>query len=179
MAQITLGQVSIINKGAWSSSTTYSILDMVQNRGGSFLCIKSHKGSQPGVASTWTTNWVSAAKGITSITSASSDSTVTLTITFSDGTSTTVSYSSSVGEGSIGSAQLASNAVTTAKINGQAVTTAKIADGAVTAAKIGSDVTYSTIGLSANQVRKIVIGTVTPTTTQIPNDGDIYLKYNA
>lgn len=45
--------------------------------------------------------------------------------------------------------------------------------GAVTASHLSSDITYSTIGLTPNQVRKITAGTGDPSGG---SDGDIYLK---
>ena len=57
------------------------------------------------------------------------------------------------------------------------VATAKILNGAVTAAKIGADVTYSTIGLSASQVRTVYVGTAEPSSST-GSDGDIYLTYS-
>ena len=79
--------------------------------------------------------------------------------------------------GAANSAVLASNAVITAKITDKAITTAKINDKAVTSAKIGTDVTYSTIGLSASQVRTIYVGTSAPSSST-GSDGDIYLTYS-
>ena len=45
--------------------------------------------------------------------------------------------------------------------------------GAVTASHLSSDITYATIGLTSNQVRKIMAGTNDPSGG---SDGDIYLK---
>lgn len=45
--------------------------------------------------------------------------------------------------------------------------------GAVTASHLSSDITYATIGLTSNQVRKITAGTNDPSGG---SDGDIYLK---
>lgn len=56
--------------------------------------------------------------------------------------------------------------------------TSDIAEKAVTASKLGTDITYSAIGLTLNQVRNIYIGTDTPSAST-GNDGDIYIKYNA
>lgn len=56
--------------------------------------------------------------------------------------------------------------------------TSDITEKAVTASKLGTDVTYSAIGLTLNQVRNIYIGTNTPSAST-GNDGDIYIKYNA
>lgn len=58
-----------------------------------------------------------------------------------------------------------------------AVGTTNIANKAVTAAKIGSDVTYSTIGLTSSQVRTIYVGTSAPSSSTGSN-GDIYLTYS-
>ncbi len=45
--------------------------------------------------------------------------------------------------------------------------------GAVTASHLSSDITYTTLGLTSNQVRKITVGTGDPSGG---SDGDIYLK---
>ena len=78
----------------------------------------------------------------------------------------------------VDTASIADDAVTADKLGDGSVNSAAIAKQAVTAAKIGPDVTYSTIGLTLNQVRNIYIGTDTPSNS-IGNDGDIYIKYNA
>ena len=69
------------------------------------------------------------------------------------------------------------NAITADKLGNGSVNSLAIAEHAVTASKIGPDVTYSTIGLTLNQVRNIYIGTATPSDS-MGNDGDIYIKYN-
>lgn len=78
----------------------------------------------------------------------------------------------------IGTANIADDAITADKLGDASVNSAAIAKQAVTAAKIGADVTYSTIGLTLNQVRAIYIGTATPSNST-GKDGDIYIKYNA
>lgn len=78
----------------------------------------------------------------------------------------------------IDTASIADDAVTADKLGNGSVNSVAIAEQAVTAAKIGTDVTYSTIGLTLNQVRNIYIGTATPSNST-GNDGDIYIKYNA
>ena len=45
--------------------------------------------------------------------------------------------------------------------------------GAVVASHLSSDITYTTIGLTSNQVRTIRVGTADPSGG---SDGDIYLK---
>ena len=197
---VTLGQVSIISKGAWSSSTTYAVLEMVTNKGGSWLCKKANSNKQPGVTSGWATYWVQAAKGIDTIDVTSpSSGTVQMVINYSDGTNTTVSYSSSaIAAGSIGTTELADGAVTSAKIGtGEvkntniydgAVTSAKIgtkevkttniADNAVTAAKLATNLTYTAVNLASNQVRVIKDGTASPPTTSDISNGQIYLSHS-
>lgn len=78
----------------------------------------------------------------------------------------------------IDTASIADDAITADKLGNGSVNSVAIAEQAVTAAKIGTDVTYSTIGLTLNQVRNIYIGTATPSNST-GNDGDIYIKYNA
>lgn len=78
----------------------------------------------------------------------------------------------------INTASIADDAITADKLGDASVNSAAIAKQAVTAAKIGADVTYSTIGLTLNQVRAIYIGTATPSNST-GKDGDIYIKYNA
>lgn len=78
----------------------------------------------------------------------------------------------------VDTASIADDAITADKLGDGSVNSAAIAEQAVTAAKIGTDVTYSTIGLSSNQVRNIYIGTDAPSDST-GNDGDIYIKYNA
>ena len=70
------------------------------------------------------------------------------------------------------------NAVTAATVKAipdkpGAVTASHLSPGAVTASHLSSDITYSTIGLTPNQVRKITAGTGDPSGG---SDGDIYLK---
>ena len=78
----------------------------------------------------------------------------------------------------VDTASIADDAVTADKLGDGSVNSAAIAKQAVTAAKIGPDVTYSTIGLTLNQVRNIYIGTNAPSNST-GKDGDIYIKYNA
>ena len=71
-----------------------------------------------------------------------------------------------------------SNAVTAATVKAipdkpGAVTASHLSPGAVTASHLSSDITYATIGLTSNQVRKITAGTNDPSGG---SDGDIYLK---
>ena len=70
---------------------------------------------------------------------------------------------------------IANGAVTTQKIAALAITTALLADKAVTAAKLADNIPYTKFGLSANQVRKITVGTAAPSGG---SDGDVYIRYS-
>ena len=88
-------------------------------------------------------------------------------------------------DGAITAPKIAQNAVTTVKIAEGAVTAEKIAaltitadklaDKTVTAAKLADDIPYTKFGLSANQVRKITVGTAAPSGG---SNGDVYIKYS-
>lgn len=104
MAQnYTLGQVAIIHKGAYSSSTSYVPLNTVTHRGGSFMCITACTNIEPGVHASWQTYWVPTAIGILSAEVTSpSDTTATMTLTFSDGTTYSHTYGTTgVADGSV------------------------------------------------------------------------------
>ena len=103
--------------------------------------------------------------------------------------------STKLGTGSVGTAQLgaavvtaeklaalavlaqhiANGAVTTQKLSSGAVTADKIAALTITADKLADDIPYTKFGLSANQVRKITVGTAAPSGG---SDGDVYIKYS-
>lgn len=162
MATYTLGQAAIVNKGAWSSSVTYDVLNTVTHNGGSFMAIAQNSNVEPGVTSGWASSWVAMAKGIKTISIAAVDaSTAQATITFSDGTTATggTFNTATVADGSIGSTQLANGGITTPKY----------ADGSVTAVKLGPDILPANVGIK--------MGTATPTTSDISN-GQVYLKYS-
>lgn len=157
-----LGQAAIVNKGAWSSGTTYKVLNAVTHNGGTFLAVADNSGVEPGVSAGWASSWIAMAKGVKTLSvTAGGGSTATVSVTYSDGTTATA--------GTYSTAAIADSAVTTAKIADSAVTAAKIASGAVTAAKLGSDILPSHVGIK--------YGTATPTTSTI-SDGQIYLKYS-
>ena len=148
MATYNLGQLAIVNKGAWASGTSYAMLNTVTHNGGSFMAIAANNSVEPGVSSGWANSWVPMSKGIKTIDIvAGSGGTAHAVITLSDGTSVTGSDFSTAGvaPGGIGPTELAT--------------------GAVTATKQGF----------------IKFGTGDPTQTPslIPNDGEIYLKYEA
>lgn len=153
MAIYNIGQVAMVNKGAWTSGTNYAALNTVTHNGGMFIAIAANTGKEPGVAADWDAFWVAAAKGIKSITIAATDSThAQATVVFSDGTSAVSTPFS-----------------TTGVADGE-VTSAKIANGAVTAVKLGSDILPINVGIK--------MGTAVPTASDI-SEGQIYLQYEA
>ena len=165
MAQYNLGQVAIVNKGAYSGSTAYKPLNTVSNLGGTFMCIASCTGVEPGVSTGWQTNWVAMARGIKTYAVSVSGSTATLNVTFTDGTTYSTTYSTAaVGENAVGTTQLAPKAVTTAKID----------DHAVGATQLATNLTYSVVNLNENQVRPIFVTNTAPTSSSA---NGIYLVY--
>lgn len=133
MASFTLGKVSISPRGNYSASASYAVLDLVSNKGGSYLCISANSGIQPGVASNWTTYWMSLTKGITSLEITSPETgKATISIVFSDGTSTSTTIdTTAIGAGSVGNTELAPNAVGTTNIQNSSITRAKLAQDAL------------------------------------------------
>lgn len=163
MARYNLGQVAIVNKGAWSASANYALLNTVTHNGGSFMAIAASANIEPGVTASWETYWVPMAKGIKTVTVTALDaSTAQVTITMSDGTSIVggTYNTAAVAPGSIGSTQIAA----------QGVTTEKVANGAITGEKLASTVVPANVGFK--------FGTAVPTTADISN-GQVYLKYEA
>ncbi len=134
MAQFNLGQVSIVPRGAYNSSSTYNKLDCVLSQGGYFICkVDGTQGIEPGVTSGWTSNWGSTAVGIKSVEATADGADVTFTFRFSNTTSATATVA-------IQQTTVADGVISTAKLANGAVATAKLANGAVTAAKLGSDI---------------------------------------
>ena len=79
-----------------------------------------------------------------------------------------------IANGAVTTQKLAPGAVTADKIAALAITAALIADKTITAAKLADDIPYTKFGLSADQVRKITVGTAEPSGG---SDGDIYIQY--
>ena len=167
MATYTLGQAAIINKGAYSSAASYTVLNQVTNLGGSWLCKAACSNIEPGVTSGWATYWTPASMGIKNVTVSSNGGTNTMIITFSDGSTTSFPYPTTV---------IADTSITAAKLADDAVITRTILDGNVTAAKLANDVNYSAIGLTANQVRTIYAGEEEPDAA-VGANGDIFILY--
>lgn len=80
-----------------------------------------------------------------------------------------------IANGAVTTQKLAEGAVTAEKIAALAITAALIADKTITAAKLSDDIPYTKFGLSANQVRKITVGTAAPSGG---SDGDVYIRYS-
>ena len=77
--------------------------------------------------------------------------------------------------GAVTGNQITDGSITTSKIAQSTVTTEKIVGGAVTAAKLADNIPYTKFGLSADQVRKITVGTADPSGG---SNGDVYIKYS-
>lgn len=102
MATYTLGQAAIINRGDYSSSAAYKQLNTVSHRRGTFMCIANCSNIEPGVNANWRNYWVMTAAGIYNVSVASTNATVTMTITLSDGTSVPLTYdASAIAAGSV------------------------------------------------------------------------------
>ena len=80
-----------------------------------------------------------------------------------------------IANGAVTTQKLAEGAVTAEKIAALAITAALIADKTITAAKLADDIPYTKFGLSAEQVRKITVGTAAPSGG---SDGDVYIRYS-
>lgn len=66
------GPQGITWEGNWVISTSYSLLDAVQNDGSSYICILAHTsaaGNEPGVGASWQTYWelLAAAGSVSSV----------------------------------------------------------------------------------------------------------------
>ena len=80
-----------------------------------------------------------------------------------------------IANGAVTTQKLAEGSVTADKIAALTITAAKLADKTVNAAKLADDIPYTKFGLSANQVRKITVGTAAPSGG---SDGDVYIRYS-
>lgn len=160
MASYELGQAAIVNKGAWSSSVSYVLLNTVTHNGGSFMCISDNSNKEPGVAADWATYWVNTAKGIKTVDIvADSTSTAHAVFTMSDGTTITGTTfnTSPVADGSITDAKIVSTGIS------------KIATDSVGAAQLKSDILPINVGIKH--------GNHNPPTTSDISDGQIYLYH--
>lgn len=108
MAQKNLGQVAIINRGAYASNVSYAVLNTVTHRGGTFMCIRQCTGIEPAVNANWRTYWVPTAIGIYSTEVTNDSETVArITFTFSDGTTAQHTYNTTgIADGTVTNASL-------------------------------------------------------------------------
>lgn len=163
MATYNIGQIAIVNKGAWSSSASYVLLNTVTHNGGSFMAIASNSNVEPGVTAGWASSWVPMAKGIKTVTVTALDaSTAQVTITLSDG--------SSIVGGTYNTATVGNGTINHDKLATDAVETANIKNGTVTADKLAADILPANVGIK--------YGSSVPTTSDI-SSGQIYFKYEA
>ena len=164
MATYNLGQVAIINKGAWSSGTNYAPLNTVTHNGGSFMAISANSNVEPGVTSGWISSWVAMSRGIKSIDIVGvTTTTARAQIVLSDG-STVIGTTFS-----------------TSGVPDNSVTTAKIVNNNVTGVKLKSTGSDAVMPLNVG----IKIGSSNPSAVSTPNTsaagiapGQIYLKYS-
>lgn len=111
---ITLGKVSVSPKGVYSSTTSYTFLDVVSNAGGAFLCLQNSTGVEPGVTSGWNGYWMEITQGIQSVSITSAETgKATISVTLSDGTVSSLTIdTAAIGAGTITRVMLAADAVT-------------------------------------------------------------------
>lgn len=160
MASYELGQATIVNKGAWSGSVSYTLLNTVTHNGGSFMAIAASTNKEPGVSADWATYWVNMAKGIKTVDIvADSTSTAHAVFTMSDGTTITggTFTTSPVAAGSITDTEIASAGIS------------KIANASVGAAQLKTDILPINVGIKH--------GNHNPPTTSDISDGQIYLYH--
>lgn len=118
MPTFTLGQAAYVNKGAYSSSTSYAALNTVFYNGGTWVALTSVSGVAPGSDSS---KWLCISQGLRSFTVA-------------PGSTGYINVSWVLTDGTTGSVSVPTNGVPD-----NAVTTGKIANGAVTYQKLASD----------------------------------------
>lgn len=118
MPTFTLGQAAYVNKGAYSSSTSYAPLNTVFYNGGTWVALQSVSGVAPGSDAS---KWMCISQGLRSF-------------TVVPGNTGYINVSWVLTDGTTGSVSVPTNGVPD-----NAVTSGKIANGAVTNAKLASD----------------------------------------
>lgn len=118
MPTFTLGQAAYVNKGAYSSSTSYAPLNTVFYNGGTWVALQSVSGVAPGSDAS---KWMCISQGLRSFTVA-------------PGNTGYINFSWVLTDGTTGSVSVPTNGVPDG-----AVTNTKIANGAVTYTKLASD----------------------------------------
>ena len=142
MATFNLGQVAIVPRGNYNSGTAYNKLDAVTYQGGTFLCLQAATGQAP----TNTTYWTPMALGIKAVAATVSGTNISFTLTLADNTTVTTTP--------------------------QAITQTTVADHAIGAQQLATNLTYSVVGLTADQVIPIKIVT---SESQIGANDGVYL----
>lgn len=109
MPTFTLGQAAYVNKGAYSSSTSYAALNTVFYRGGTWVALTSVSGVTPGSDSS---KWLCITQGIRTVNVTQSGGNATVKITLTDGTTASATVPlATVGDGTITVDKLASSFV--------------------------------------------------------------------
>lgn len=91
MSTFNLGQAVMVHRGAYNASTTYDLLNIVSYKGGAFFCIQAGTGHAPDAVD-GAAYWKVITKGIDDVSVTASGGTVTMEVTFSDGTTYTATY---------------------------------------------------------------------------------------
>lgn len=164
MASYNLGQVAIVDKGAYSSSANYDVLNQVSAHGGSFICIQNCSNIEPTVTTGWQNYWHPTAVGIKNVSvAANSSNKVVVTINLSDGTQYVSSplEITAIATGAVGTTQLADSSVTEVKIGSQAVNLATKVKGKLPIANGGTNATTAEdarTNLGVTEKGKVEIG---------------------
>lgn len=170
MASFNLGQVVMVFKGTYSSTTTYQLLNVVSYNGGAFVCIQAGSGHTPGTSG-GAAYWASLTRGVQSISVASAEEgTATMTITLSDGTTTTNTFATTgTPDGSITLAKLASGFTLPVVNGGTGATTAAAARTNLVAQKLHTAVqaTVTAAAWSGTKTQVVSVNGVTASNTVV------------
>lgn len=122
MPTFTLGQAAYVNKGTYSSSATYAVLNTVFYNGGTWVALKNVSGVTPGSDAT---AWLCITQGIRSVNITQSGGNAVVQITLTNGTQASATIPlATVGDGTITVAKLASEFVLPVAKGGTGATTA-------------------------------------------------------
>lgn len=125
MPTFTLGQAAYVNKGTYSSSATYAVLNTVFYNGGTWVALKNVSGITPGSDAT---AWLCITQGIRSVNITQSGGNAVVQITLTNGTQASATIPlATVGDGTITVAKLASGFVLPIAKGGTGATTAAAA----------------------------------------------------
>lgn len=122
MPTFTLGQAAYVNKGSYSSSATYVVLNTVFYNGGTWVALKNVSGVTPGSDAT---AWLCITQGIRSVNITQSGGNAVVKITLTNGTQASATIPlATVGDGTITVAKLASEFVLPVAKGGTGATSA-------------------------------------------------------